>query len=50
MMPDPFTTDRLRFGQEDRQRRATPRVRRLRTRAAGRLALTAIQARRSSEV
>ena len=51
MMYDPFTVDRMRFEQDERQRRqAEPRMRRLRARAAGRLALTAMQGRRGSQV
>ncbi|MFL6238922.1 MAG: hypothetical protein ACJ735_05440 [Actinomycetes bacterium] len=51
MMYDPFTVDRMRFDQEARERRlAAPRTRRLRARAAGRLALSALQGRRGSEV
>jgi len=51
MMYDPFAVDRFRYDQEERQRRlAGPRVRRLRTREAGRLALAALQGRRSSEL
>jgi hypothetical protein len=51
MMNDPFTVDRFRYDQEERRRRlAEPRVRRLRAREAGRLALDALQSRRSSEL
>ena len=51
MMYDPFAVDRHRYDQEERQRRSgEPRVRRLRARTAGRLALAALQGRRGSEV
>lgn len=49
MIYDPFALERLRFEQVDRQRRA-PRVGRLRSRDARRLALAALAARRSSDV
>ncbi len=49
MMNDPFAVDRMRFDAESRPRR-TPGVRRLRGRDARRLALSALQNRRSSEV
>ena len=50
MMQDPFAVDRMRFDQEERQRRlVAPRARRLRGRA-GRLAASARPSRRNSAV